>query len=68
MEICGVVNKYRKFLLLLMLLLFCTCSGYSNIHIGVDSLSVESQKDIDAVKRCSIENQKGTITEQGLWQ
>ena len=51
-----------------MLLLFCTCSGYSNIHIGMDSLSVESQKDVDAVKRCSIENQKGTITVQGLWR
>ena len=31
-------------------------------------LSVDSQKGINAVQRCSLENQKGTIAVQSLWQ
>ena len=30
--------------------------------------SVESQKGVSAGQRCSVENQKGPITVQNLWQ
>ena len=30
--------------------------------------SVESQNGVNAVKRCSLQNQKGTIAVQSLWQ
>ena len=41
--------------------LYCTLLGNSMIS------PVESQKGVDAVQRCSVENQKGAITVQSLW-
>ena len=33
-----------------------------------DILLVESQIDVNTIQRCSVENQKGTIPVQQLWQ
>ena len=52
---------------------YCCCCCFEHVAVIVifilewTILSVESQKDVNAVKRCSVENQKGTITVQGLW-
>ena len=35
--------------------------------LSVYKSSVESQKDVNAVHRCSIENQKGAIAVQSQW-
>ena len=44
------------------------CSEFEVCFHETDISSVESQKDVIADQRCSIENQKGVIAVQSLWQ